>query len=539
MYDYVIVGAGSAGCVLANRLSADPDCQVLLLEAGGPDSRPEVHIPAAFSRLFQTEADWHYHTAPQRHALGRRLFWPRGKVMGGSSAINAMIYVRGHRQDYDDWEAAGNDGWGYDEMLRYFRRSEHNERGQSPYHGTGGPLNVADLRDPNPLSLAFVEAGKEAGLPANADFNGAWQEGVGLYQVNQKNGRRHSAAAAFIKPARRRPNLTVETHAHARRLLFDGAVCSGVEYVQDGRLRRAETVPGGEVVLSAGAIGSPHLLLLSGVGPAADLRAAGVDVVLDQPNVGEHLQDHPVVGVRFYSKKPVTLMNAESPLAFADYFLRRRGPLTSNVAEGGAFFRSSDGLDRPDLQVHFGPVNFDDHGLKPPTVHAFSIGPTLVQVQSRGRLRLRSADPDVHPEIDPDYFSEPEDLAALVAGVERAREIGHQAAFDPYRGDELTPGTAVRSRRQLAEWVRETFETLYHPTGTCRMGVDDQAVVGPDLRVHGLGGLRVVDASVMPQIVAGNTHAPTVAIAEKGADLIRSASAALASAVDASTVGQA
>ena len=525
MFDYVIVGAGSAGCALANRLSADPGCRVLLLEAGGPDTRPEVHIPAAFSRLFQTESDWAYHTAPQRHAFGRELFWPRGKVMGGSSAMNAMIYIRGHRDDYDAWRDAGNEGWGYDEMLPYFRRSEHNERGQSPYHGTGGPLNVADLRDPNPLSLAFVEAAKQAGLPANADFNGAWQEGVGLYQVNQKNGRRHSAAGAFIRPARRRRNLTVETHAHARRLLFEGATCSGVEYVQNGRLRRAETQTGGEVILSAGAIGSPHLLLLSGVGPAADLRAAGVGVVLDQPGVGENLQDHPVVGVRFYSKKPVTLMNAESPLAFADYFLRRRGPLTSNVAEGGAFFRSSDTLSRPDLQIHFGPVNFDDHGLKPPTVHAFSIGPTLVQVQSRGRLRLLSSDPDVHPEIDPDYFSEPDDLAALVAGVERAREIGHQAAFDLYRGDELTPGPSVRSRRHLGQWVRETFETLYHPTGTCRMGTGDEAVVGPDLRVHGLDGLRVVDASIMPQIVAGNTHAPTVAIAEKAADLMRAAAA--------------
>ena len=533
MYDYVIVGAGSAGCALANRLSADPACRVLLLEAGGPDTKPEHHIPAAFSRLFKSEADWAYFTSPQRHAFGRRLFWPRGKVMGGSSAINAMIYIRGHRADYDAWAAAGNDGWGYDEMLPYFRRSEHNERGQSPYHGTGGPLNVADLRDPNPLSLAFVEAAEEAGLPANDDFNGAWQEGAGLYQVTQKHGRRQSAAGAYIKPARRRRNLTVETHAHAQRLLFEGTRCVGVEYVQDGRLRRAETEDAGEVLVSAGAIGSPHLLLLSGVGPAADLREAGVDVVLDQPAVGANLQDHPVVGVRFHSKKPVTLMNAESPLAFADYFLRRRGPLTSNVAEGGAFFRSSTALDRPDLQIHFGPVNFDDHGLKPPTLHAFSIGPTLVQVKSRGRLRLVSSDPEVHPEIDPNYFAEPDDIAALVAGTERAREIGHQAAFDLYRGEEITPGAPLRSRRDLERWVRETFETLYHPTGTCRMGVDEDAVVGPDLRVHGLSGLRVVDASVMPQIVAGNTHAPTVAIAEKAADMIRQSAGAVATATDA------
>ncbi|NNF56659.1 MAG: choline dehydrogenase [Rhodothermaceae bacterium] len=521
MFDYIIVGAGTAGCALTHRLSADPAARVLLLEAGQADTRAEIHIPAAFSRLFKTEVDWAYETEPQPHLANRRLFWPRGKVLGGSSSINAMIYIRGHRADYDGWAARGCTGWGFSDVLPYFKRSEDNARGASAYHGVGGPLRVEDLREPHPLSLRFIEAAQGVGLPANDDFNGAEQEGAGLYQVNQRGGRRESGATAFLKPIRHRDNLTIETGAQATRVLFEGTRAVGIEYVQGGETQQAHAAE--EVLLCGGAINSPQLLMLSGVGPVDHLRAQGIEVVADRSEVGSNLQDHLIVGVRYRSKEGGTLLSAESPLNIARYLLTRRGLLTSNVAEAGAFAFTRSGP-TPDLQFHVAPVLFAEHGLEPPPEHGFSLGPTLVRTETRGHIRLRSADPFAAPAIDPNYFAHEGDLYTLIEGVRLAREIVAQAAYDGVRGEELTPGPNLKTDAQIAQYIRETAETLYHPVGTCRMGPDTEAVVDLDLRVKGVEGVRVVDASVMPTVVNGNTNAPTLMIAEKAADLIRNGS---------------
>ncbi|MEM1114868.1 MAG: choline dehydrogenase [Bacteroidota bacterium] len=521
MYDYVIVGGGSAGCVLAARLSEDRDVRVLLLEAGKADDRAEIHIPAAFPRLFQSEADWNYHTVPQPDAANRPLYWPRGKVLGGSSSINAMIYIRGHHGDYDRWARDGCEGWGYADVLPVFKRSEDNARGADPYHGTGGPMRVEDARDPSPISAAFVEASTQAGHPENADFNGAEQAGAGLYQLTQRGGRRVSTATAFLRPARRRPNLTVWTGAHATRVVTEAGRATAVEFVRDGRTERVHAAR--EILLCGGAINSPQLLMLSGIGPSDHLGALGIEVVADRPEVGENLQDHLIVGVRYRLRTSTSLLSAESPLSVARYLTTRRGMLASNIAEAGLFATTRAGAAIPDVQFHVAPALFEAHGLTPPTEHGFSLGPTLVGTESRGRLRLGAADPFAAPEIDPAALTEAADLDTLVAGVEMAREIAHQPAFDPFRAEEIDPGAASTSRAGLEQYVRETCETLYHPVGTCRMGADAASVVDLDLRVRGVDGLRVVDASVMPTIPNGNTAAPTVMIAERAADLLRGA----------------
>ncbi len=501
MYDYIIVGAGSAGCVLANRLSADDAARVLLIEAGGPDSAREIHVPISFSKLFKTVVDWAFYTEEQPRLNKRKLYWPRGKVLGGSSSINAMIYIRGNRRDYDRWAQMGATGWDWNGVERFFEQSLTDQ-------------NVADLCSVNPISEAFVEAATQAGYARNHDFNGAIQEGFGFYRVTQLNGRRHSAADAFLRPAIMRKNLAVLTGALATGIVMEGAHARGVRYVRNGKaeVARAER----EVILAGGAVNSPQLLLLSGIGGADQLKRFGIEVVVDLPGVGENLQDHPVVSICYRSKLPVSLANAPRITNLARYLVRQRGPLTSNVAEAGGFVHTRAGLDRPDLQFHFAPGFFLEHGFRTVEGHGFTFGPTLVRPESRGWIRLRSADATDQPLIQPNYLDREEDLQVLVDGVKMAREIARGRALDPYRGEEIFPGECG----DLAEYVRAMLETLYHPVGTCKMGTDPMAVVDPQLRVRGVAGLRVVDASVMPEVVSGNTNAPTMMIAERAAAAI-------------------
>ena len=519
MYDYVIIGAGSAGCVLANRLSEDPNSRVLLLEAGVADEAQEIHIPLAFSQLFKTPLDWAYYTEAEPHLADRKLYWPRGKMLGGSSSINAMIYMRGNRADYDQWSSLGNQGWDYESVLPYFKKAENQEDGPSEYHGVGGPLNVANLRSPNPMTQAMIEAGKEVGLEANADFNGPTQEGVGLYQVTQKGGMRFSSAKAYLHPVIDRPNLTVETNAQASRILFEGQRAVGVDYLQNGETKQAQVSQ--EVIVSSGAINSPQLLMLSGVGPAQHLREMGLEVVEDLPGVGQNLQDHPAIMVLYESTQPVSLINGMTEAGMQEFAATQTGPLTSNVGEGGGFVKTYPEAPMPDIQFHFAPTYFMEHGFANPEGHGFTIGPTLLHPESRGSIRLRSTDPLDSPAIQGNYLDSERDMKSMVDGLKLAREIGQAAALEAFGGAELFPGPKYQTDEELAQFVRERAETLYHPVGTCKMGHDEMAVVDDHLRVRGLTGLRVVDASVMPTVPGGNTNAPTIMIAEKAADMIK------------------
>ncbi len=518
-YDFVIVGAGSAGCVLAARLTEDRTTRVLLLEAGVGKEPLAARIPAAFSKLFKTRHDWAYQSEPKPALLGRRLYIPRGKLLGGSSAMNAMIYIRGNPLDYDRWAAAGADGWSYADVLPFFERSEDQGRGALPGHGVGGPMRVEDGRYRNPLSAAFVEACGQVGIPYNEDFNSGRQDGAGYYQVTQKAGRRWSAANAYLFPAIGRPNLTVVRGAHVTRIVFDQQKAIGVEYLKDNRrlLARARR----ESILAAGAIGSPQLLLLSGVGPADALSSFGIRAVVELDGVGKNLQDHPAIGIALECTKPISLRIAEAPMAYLEYAARRTGPLCSNIAEAGAFVRSYSTAEAPDIQFHFAPAYYVDHGFVRPPGHGFTIGPTLVAPSSRGRLTLRSAQPFAPPLICGNHLSEARDMKALLAGIKLAREIAAAAAFGPYRGAEYLPGASAKSDQDLENHIRSMVELLYHPCGTCKMGKDDEAVVDPELRVRGVSGLRVADASVMPTITRGNTNAPTIMIAERLAAWLR------------------
>ena len=523
MYDYVIIGAGSAGCVLANRLTEDPQTSVLLLEAGGPDDAQEIHIPVAFSKLFQSALDWTYYTEPEPQLLNRKLYWPRGKMLGGSSSINAMIYIRGNRYDYDHWSELGNHGWSYVEVLPYFKKAENAEWGPSEYHGVGGPLNVMERPHTGPLSHAFIQAGIELGYPANDDFNGPSQEGFGVYQVTQKMGRRHSAAVGYLHPALSRPNLTLHTQALATKLVFDGSHAVGVAYLKDGV--EQEIRVNKEVILSGGAVNSPQLLLLSGVGPADHLRSLNIPVVADLPGVGENLQDHLFVSVCYASSQPLSLFGVETMENLQEYMEFQRGPLTSNVAESGAFLKTSPDQPEPDLQFHFAPVAYVNHGLTPPEGHGYTLGPTLVTPRSRGRLTLHSANPSQHPAIFANYLSDEADIRVLIEGTKLARRLAHTKAFAPFHDGETLPGPQIQSDDDIVSYIRRTAETLYHPVGTCKMGSDSLAVVDEQLRVRGIEGVRVVDASIMPTVVNGNTNAPTIMIAEKASDLIKGYSA--------------
>jgi len=518
MYDYIVIGAGSAGCVVASRLTEDPHTTVLLLEAGGPDDREDIHIPVAFGKLFKTECDWGYYTEPQLHLNNRRLFWPRGKMLGGTSSHNAMVYIRGHGHLYDRWAAAGNEGWGYADILPYFKKSQHQERGASAYHGVGGPLNVADQRDTNPLSCAFIDACIERGFPRNDDFNGPVQEGFGYYQVTQKEGRRCSTATAFLRPAMDRPNLTVTTHALATRVLFDGTRAVGVAYLHNGETREVHVAK--EVILSGGAINSPQLLLLSGVGPAAQLAALDIPVVVDLPGVGHNLQDHVAVFMNYECTEPISLADSNSAAALLEYQHFRKGPLSSNVGEAGGYVKTRPALPLPDLQFFFCPTWYIEHGFVQPEGHGFAFVPTLLLPESRGSIRLRSRDPQEHPLIQPNYLASEADIETLVAGFKLMRPLTDTKAFAPFVGKEFEPGPRVKSDEDIRAFIRNKAETVYHPVGTCKMGVDAMAVVDPQLRVHGIQGLRVADASIMPLIPNGNTNAPSIMIGEKAAELM-------------------
>jgi choline dehydrogenase-like flavoprotein len=512
VYDYVIVGAGSAGCVLAARLSEDPQVKVALIEAGGPDAADEIHIPAATAALFKGRYDWDMSGDPEPGLIDRQLYLPRGKTLGGCSSMNVMIYIRGNRADYDEWAAGGAEGWSYDEVLPLFKRSEDNERGESEFHGVGGPLTVSDSRSNHPIADAVIEATKQAGHQHNSDFNAASQEGFGRFQMTQRGGMRCSTAVAFLRPAIERPNLTVITNALALRVLFDGDRASGVEIERGGQLERVEAER--EVILSAGAYQSPQLLLLSGIGPADHLQPVQIAVRQDLP-VGEGLQDHLMFVINWLTDSE-SLMTAMSPANVELFQTEGRGPLTSNVGEAGGFLRTRPELDAPDVGWLFAPVLFYDGGLGVPVDHGFAFGACVLKPTSRGRVTLRTRKPDSQVRVVHNYLATEEDRDTALAGMRITMEIASQPAFDAItRGPFRVPDSD--SDADLMAFVRRFGHTQYHPTSTCAIG----PVVDSRLRVHGVEGLRVADASVMPSICRGNTNAPTIMIGEKAATLIR------------------
>ncbi|MBI3498430.1 MAG: choline dehydrogenase [Proteobacteria bacterium] len=529
--DVIVVGAGSAGCALAARLSEDERQTVLLLEAGGPDRDPWIHLPVGYFRNIYSRLSWGFETEPDPGMGGRSIIWPRGKVLGGSSSINGLIYIRGQAEDYDHWRQLGNAGWSFGDVLAYFKRAEDQERGADPLHGEGGPLGVSDLRLKHELCEAFIRAAIEAGYAPNDDFNGTQQDGVGYYQLTSRNGLRCSAAVAYLKPARRRPNLRVETKALATRILFEGRRAVGVAYLKDGRERIQRA--GREVVLAGGAVNSPHLLLLSGVGPADELARHGIAVVHELPGVGQNLQDHYQVRLIHRCTKPITLNEIEHSLwrkagAALEWLTRRSGPISIGAGQVGLFCKSRNEAATADLQYHFMPVSFErGPGPEPRIdVHRFpGFNNTLNQSRpsSRGWIRLKSSDPRVHPAIQPNYLSEPEDRACVIAGLKIARRIAQMPALRDYIAGEYSPGGDVQTDDELLAFAREKGGTIYHPAGSCKMGPegDAMAVVDPRLRVIGLSGLRVADASIMPTLVSGNTNASAIMIGEKAADLIR------------------
>jgi choline dehydrogenase len=523
-FDYVIVGAGSAGCVLANRLSADGKHSVLLLEAGPKDSNIWIHVPVGYGKLFKEKSvNWMYQTEPEPGLNGRQVFQPRGKVLGGSSSINGLLYVRGQHEDYDRWRQRGNAGWGFEDVLPYFKKAENQQRGEDKYHGAGGPLPVSDWRHHDPLSEAFVKAAGEAGIPFNADFNGAKQEGAGFFQTTTRRGRRASSAFSYLRPAKNRGNLHIETDALAQRIVFEGRRARGVEYRQRGQLRSVRARR--EVLVSSGAYNSPQLLQLSGIGPADLLKGHGIDVVLDAPGVGNDLQDHLQVRIVTRCPQRVTLNDiVNNPvrrvLAGMQWAALRRGPLTIAAGTSGAFFKTSPRLASPDIQIHFIPFSTDKMGEKLHPFSGFTASVCQLRPESRGTLRIRSADPAQPPEIRINYLATETDRRAFIDGIRILRGILAKPALKEYVTEEVYPGAKVVNDDQILEFCRQTGSTVYHPTSTCRMGNDPLAVVDQRLKVRGIEGLRVVDASVMPDLMSGNTNAPTIMIAEKASDMI-------------------
>ena len=515
MYDYIVVGAGSAGCVLAARLSEDENVNVLLIEAGPPDTLDNIHIPLGITAIARSAVDWDMWTGHEPALDGRRVYLPRGRMLGGCSSNNAMVYIRGNAADYDGWSA---DGWSYADLLPYFKRSEDNERGESYYHGSGGPLSVAEGRNPNPMMDAVVQAGIQTGLAANEDFNAATQDGMGHYQVTQRDGRRCSASVAFLHPVLGRPNLTVECGVQIERVLFDGTRAVGVEGRRLGEPLQYDC--SGEVIISAGAYQSPQLLMLSGIGPAEPLGSRLIPPLVHNPEVGRNLQDHVQIWAQWRSDEPVSLADAMSPekieANIAQFETQGSGPLTSNVAQVGGFVRSSDDLDAPDLQIHAIPAMLSEDPPFGQPDHGISIGVCLLTPRSRGEVYLATPEGSAKPHIMHRYFAEADDMRRMEIGVALLMEMARQEALQPYcSAGEQVPGSGAEADMQA--FIRRHAQTLYHPVGTCAIGT----VVDNDLRVNGVEGLRVVDASVMPTVPRGNTNAPTIALAERAADLIK------------------
>lgn len=526
-FDYIIIGAGSAGCVLANRLSEDPSVRVLVLEAGGRDNSMLVRMPAGVGTLIKGKNahNWAFTTEPQTNLNGRPLYWPRGKGWGGSSSINGMIYIRGHARDYDQWAQMGLKGWSFSEVLPYFKRSETLETGGDAFHGSTGPLHVSWGKSTNPLYHALVESAVQAGHKKSDDFNGYDQEGFGAYQLTVKDGERWSASFAYLKPALSRPNLAVRSHAHTTKLLFEDKVCVGVEYAHDEKSPRSRVYANKEVLVCAGAVQSPQILMVSGIGPAETLQRVGVEVLVDSPDVGQNLQDHLDVLLLQNCTQPITAFSLnrglKQYLTALTYLFRKEGLGRENFLESGGFAKSREGLDRPDLQFHFVNALVQDHGNVAATQDGFSLHVCQLRPESRGSISLSSANPFAAPKIDPNYLATEEDRRALREGLKIGRKVLSQPALSPYRGEEFKPGAHVQSDDEIDAYIKATAETIYHPIGTCRMGSDKDSVVDKDCKVRGVKNLRVVDASVMPNLIGGNTNAPTMMIAEKISDHIR------------------
>ncbi|MEM0946466.1 MAG: GMC family oxidoreductase N-terminal domain-containing protein [Pseudomonadota bacterium] len=525
-YDYVIVGGGSAGCVMAARLSEDPSVRVLLLEAGGKDRHPLIHVPVGFAKMTGGPHTWGFKTAPQIHAMNREIPYAQARVIGGGSSINAEVFTRGNPVDYDRWaEEEGCDGWAFKDIQQYFVRSEGNTILSGDWHGADGPLGVSNIPDPNPTTLAFVQSCQELGMPYNPDFNGEVQEGAGAYQTTTKNGRRCSAAVGYLKPAMTRPNLTVETGCLVKRITFEGTRATGVEYTNGSGLHKARADT--EVLVTSGAIGTPKIMMLSGVGPAAHLKEHGIEVVYDLPGVGENLNDHFGIDIVAELKGHESLDKYNRPhlavWAGMQYVFFRSGPITSNVVEGGAFWYANQSASVPDLQFHFLCGAGAEEGV--PGVRPGSSGITLnsytLRPKARGTVRLRSADPSANPVVDPNFLGHPDDVKTSVEGVKISKEIFSQPSLQKYVKRIVLPDDGVKTQADFEEYARRYGRTSYHPTCTCKMGTDEMSVVDPQLRVHGLDGIRICDSSVMPSLIGSNTNAPTIMIAEKASDLVR------------------